>query len=179
MSKLLLIFAVLLGMCSPLWAQEDKDIDLYARFIPNQEQLYAGDSCLVSVVLYATLPFHQIKGKVEAPKIKGGRARLVAENHRDQERVRTERGVYYRLILQQYVVGSETTGHINFPQQKYEVELGVYQTSHHPFSFFFETPPQLVKTIGRKIVLPSFKLPVKERPKPSTQEMIRRGTPII
>lgn len=164
---LLLFFSLL-----PLSAQK---AECYAEWITSHEQVYAGDSCLASIVLYSTLPFLEVKGDIPTLRTKGGRARLVAENRTQQDRIRTKRGLFYRLVLQQYVVGSEEVGKLQLPKQRYKVTLGIYRANNHPFDFFFGSEPQLVKTITTNISLPLHQLAVVSIPKRNTQDMIRSG----
>lgn len=170
--KTILLAILALLSCFPLSAQKT---ECYAEWLTSHEQLYAGDSCLASVVLYSNLPFLEVKGKIPPLRTKGGSARLVAENCNQQERVRTERGLFYRLVLQQYVVRSEEQGKLQLPKQQYEVALGLYRTSNNPFDLFFGSEPQLVKTLITNISLPTHQLPVVERPKRKTQDMISSG----
>lgn len=179
MGKIIWIFITMVFFPLSLFAEQKADVDFYAELVPHKEQLYSGDSCLVSIVLYANQPFHRIKSKCSPLIVKGGRARLISENTTQQERVRTSKGMYYQLILQQYVVGGDKIGKIIFPKHRYEVELGMYEVQREPFSFFFGERQKLVKTIPVSATLSSSPLQVLPRPKRSTKDMIQSGGRVI
>lgn len=179
MKKLL---CTLLFLCSSYafsLAQSPYKPDCYAEVVPELNKLYEGDSCLVSIVLYANFPFHRIKSKLLPLQIQGGKARLVGKNEQHQERVHTPKGEFYRLVLQQYVVGKDTKGVISFPKQRYKVELGIYERVSDPFSFFFGQQSRLVRTLSATVHLSPFSLSVVPRPKRTTNDMLRAGETVL
>lgn len=165
-------------------AQRPSDLlkpDFYAEITANRDSLIVGDSCVVSVVLYANLPFESVEQSprnVQFPK--DLRVRLLS-TERQQERVRTPRGVYYAMVWQHYRVSRNDVGRITWPALQFSAELGVYQVEDDGWGGFFSFEPsmRLVEKLKAKCKAPRFTLPVVERPRRNTQELLRSGRQVM
>lgn len=155
--------------------------DFYAEISSNRDSLIVGDSCVVSVVLYANLPFESVE---QAPrKLHFSKDLRVKElpTDRSQQQVRTTRGVYYALVWQHYRVSRNDVGRISWPDLQFSAELGVYQVEDDGWGGFFSFEPsvRLVEKRKAKCKAPRFSLPVVERPKRNTQELLRSGRQVM
>lgn len=103
-----------------------KDV-LLARILPDRTTLYAGDSMLVSVVLYATAPIAKaectsqfvVKGKCDVRK-------LDIDRNATAGRTREGRQMYYTLVWNQYVVAPQRRVHILYPYKSLRLLCSVW-----------------------------------------------------
>ena len=124
---------LLMLMVLPLRAAT-KDV-LFARILPDRTTLYAGDSMLVSVVLYATAPIAKaectsqfvVQGKCDVRK-------LDIDRNATAGRTREGRQMYYTLVWNQYVVAPQKTGTYTIPVQKFKATLQRLPALPSPFS---------------------------------------------
>lgn len=154
----------------------------FARCECNRNQIIAGDSIFVDVVLYSNLPFRDAECLTKQPKIKGGTARALPMNRqRQQQKVRLESGIFYAIVWQRYVVGSDTPCNIQFPQMQFSAELLEYEEPQYdpfdPFGFF-QRPQRKARTIKSQCKSDAYSLPVVARPKRSTQEVLSSGATV-
>lgn len=177
MHKKILSFILLLLLSLPLCAQQKAT--LFARILPDREQIYAGDSMLVSVVLYASSPIakaecttsFEIKGKCKFRKL---------DINRDATAGRTREGnnFYYTLVWNQYVVAPEKTGNYTIPAQKFKATLQQIVRMPDVFDQMMGASPEY-RNIKVEGTSKAFTFQVKEKPLRSTQEMMRNGTNIL
>lgn len=161
-------------------AEEDDDVVIFARYEPAQESVIEGDSIQVNVVLYSNCAFLSAECTTKNIKIKGGNSRLVQRRgNRQQQRVRLADGIYYAILWDTYVVGSNKPGEIKFPQLQFEGEVEVLEPEVYvdpldPFGFF-SAPRHKSHKAKARCKCPAFELPVTTRPKRSTREVISSG----
>jgi len=72
--------------------------DFYAEISSERDSLVVGDSCLVSVILYANLPFESVEQKPRNIVFPKDVHVTPIQTDRTQQQVRTARGVYYALV---------------------------------------------------------------------------------
>lgn len=177
-----LIYIIFLLLCPALsiHAKGKDEVRFFARYECNRENVLVGDSVVVNLVLYANQPFQKADCKTKAPKIKGGHSRVLPiRGERQQQRVRLEDGIYYGLIWERYVVGSDEVESIRFPEQQFEATFIIYEDEYNyepldPFGFF-SRPTRKSHTAEGSCKSSTFSLPVVARPKRSTQEVISSG----
>lgn len=177
-----LLNLIILLLCSTLSANaKGKDeVRFFARYECSQENAIVGDSVIVNLVLYANQPFQKADCKTKSVKIKGGHSRPVSiYGERQQQRVRLDDGIYYGLIWQSYVVGSDEVEQIYFPEQQFEATFIIYENEYDyepidPFGFF-SRPTRKTHSAEGSCKSSSFTLHVKARPKRSTKEVISSG----
>ena len=161
----------------PLQAEEN---DFFAEVITDRQQLYVSDSCVVSVVVYARQPILSLE---QSPRTTRFAAAIQARAlPTDRQMVRTHRKnqAYYAIVWQRFMVSRNKVGEIVFPQLKFKGEVGIYQWEDREDDFFFIAPqPRLTRKIKKNCRLAPFKLPVTERPKRTTKELIRSGEQVI
>ena len=85
--------------------------------------------------------------------------------------------MYYALVWQHYRVCRNDVGNIVWPQQQFTAELGIYEVIDDGFGGFLSFSPtmRLVEKRKTKCKTPKFSLPVVERIKRSTQDLLRSG----
>lgn len=161
-------------------AKSKEKITFFAQYECSKASVTVGDSVIVSVVLYSSHPFQDVHCTSKSSKIKGGHARLIlTRGQRQQQQVRHEDGIYYAVIWERFVVGSEAVGNINFAPLKFEGKFIVYDSDYEyepldPFGFF-SRPTRKSHQANASCKSGKFKLPVVARPKRSTQEVLSSG----
>lgn len=146
---------------------------LFARIIPDRETIYAGDSLLVSIVLYATSPIAKaecstdfaVKGKCTTRKIDINRNATAG-------RTREGRTVYYTLVWNQYVIAPTQPGKLTIPTQKFKATLQKVVSMPDLFDQMMGAQPEY-KEIKVQGSSEPFTIEVTEKPRRSTQEMMR------
>ena len=113
--------------------------DFYAEISSERDSLVVGDSCLVSVVLYANLPFESVEQKPRNIVFPKDVHVTPIQTDRTQQQVHTARGVYYALVWQHYRVSRKDVGRIVCPEHLFTAELGIYQAVGDGFLDFFCT----------------------------------------
>ncbi len=186
--SLILFFATISTSFAAVTDKKDaaaKDnIRIFASYEPTHDEIIVNDSMLVNVVVYSSVPFRHIEMLSKNIKAKGGRMRLLPNHELQQQRVRMEDGVYYAVVFQRYIVGSDNTGTISLPDLQIESEVIVYDTEElQPFSFdpfgFFRQTPRKGRSIKQKCKVENLRINVTEKPKRSTQEAMRSGARVI
>lgn len=167
-------------------AADNGDADFFARYECQRENVTVGDSVVVQLVVYSRHPFHQARCLTQKPKIKGGKAReLKLQGERQQQKVRLSDGVYYAILWSRYMAGSDDVCTIRFPEISFEAELVVYDQdsapSYNPFDpfGFFSQPERKSRVVRSKCKSEEFTLPVQQRPKRSTQDVIKSGAKVL
>lgn len=175
------ILIILFSLIFTLPTAAQGGVEVFARYECQREEVIQGDSTIVNIVVYSSLPFQRVKCANQKVKIKGGSTRLLPRRgERQQQQVRSGRGVYYAILWDSYVVGSNRIESIKFPELKFEVQLQEYETYHDPFDpfGFFSRPQRTGRIIEGNCKCPAFIIPVIERPKRSTQEAITSGSQV-
>lgn len=182
MRKFLSVFLLLLSFF-PISASAEDGVELFARYECSGDNIIAGDSTLVNVVLYCNYPFSQAECTTKNIKIKGGHSRLVERRgQRQQQRVRLQQGIFYAIVWDTYVVGSSRVEDLKFPELRFDCKVEIkegedYYSPFDPFGFF-SRPQRKSRVVEDHVKCPAFTLPVVERPKRSTQEAIRSGSQV-
>lgn len=168
---------ILMLLCSPL--QLLAKGTFFVRIMPDRETLYAGDSMLVSVVLYASSPIAKaecttdfsVKGKCDVRKLNINRNATAG-------RTREGRNVYYTLVWSQYVVAPSKVGSYTIPTQRFKATLQQVVSIPDLFDQMMGATP---KYREEKVECSSkpYVFEVKEKPLRSTQEMIRSGAGVL
>lgn len=151
----------------------ERKAELFARILPDREQVYAGDSILLSVVLYASDPIAKaestttfgVKGKASVRKLNINRNATAG-------RTRENGRLYYTLVWNQYVVAPTQPGTYTVGVQKFKATLQQVIAMPDLFDQMMGAQPQYreVKVQGSS---PTFTFEVKQKPLRSTQEMMR------
>lgn len=187
MPQRLILFLIAAFLLLPAWAErnaqgkekQDKVV-FFARILPERPEIYAGDSCVVSLVLYSNLAFADIQQKPENLTIKGGRARLLPRYSPPTPfHVQMEGGVFNAVVWQQYVVGRDEVGKIRFSSPTFNATFVVVEPSDDPFERFFGFAPRQQRLVKGQCKLDAFTLPVVERPKRSSQDILQSGGSLI
>ncbi len=178
MLRILHLFALFYLFCLFLQAQKNQDeITFFAQIEHENQSLYAGDSCVVSIILYSNVAFLDIRCTSTPLKVKGGYAHLLSQSQRVQRRVVRNNQIYMALVWQQWMVGSDNIGKIQFSPLQFEAEFPKVKIPEDPFfRFFYGT--QEVGRLKRKCKMDTYTLPVQEKPKRSTREILQSGAQV-
>lgn len=173
------IISILFLLLTSLSLQAQQKAEFFARILPDREQVYAGDSMLVSVVLYSTYPIAKaecsthfdIKGKCSLRK-------LNIDRNATAGRTREGKKVYYTLVWNQYVITPDKVGTYTIPTQKFKATLQQIVSMPDMFNQMMGARPEYrnIKVQGEAS---TFKFEVTEKPLRSTQEMMRNRGGIL
>lgn len=173
--RCLLLPFLLLCLCLQVRAQHE----FFARMVPDREHIYAGDSMLLSVVLYATAPIDRVESKTEF-SVKGKCRFRPLRINRNATAGRTREGnkVYYTMVWAQYVVAPSEVGTYTVPAQKFKATL--QEVTHMPdlFEQMMGARPEY-REIPISGTSGAFDIVVKEKPLRTTQEMLRSGVGVM
>lgn len=180
MKRLILLMLAVWSLS--LHAGEKKnDAEFFARIVPDRETVYAGDSMLVSVVLYATYPIAKAECTTDF-KVKGNgncRTRKLSINRNaTASRVRENGRIYYTLVWAQYVVAPATTGKYTIPQQKFKGTLQQVVSMPDMFDQMMGARPQY-KNHSVNGSSESFSFEATEKPLRSTQELMHSSGTLL
>lgn len=172
----ILLLSCLLLLPLSLWGEVK--IDCFARAECDRSIVYAGDSCVVSLVLYANAPFEKVECATKA-SVKGAQCRkLDARPARAGQRILENGRRYYVLLWSRYMVKPESEKELAIPEFKFDCTFRLYENSGSPFAGFFGIPAKY-KDIKQSIKSPKTKIEVKKKPRRSTQEMMRSGNQVL
>lgn len=173
----LLTLCLFLVSCLQVYASRESDF--FVRILPDRETLFAGDSMLVSVVLYSVHPIAQAdcSGKF---KVKGGKSQVRPLHIRREQtagRVRQGNRLYYTQVWEQYVVAPHSSGTYTIPSLKFKADVQEILRMPDLFEQMMGARPEyrMQKVEAESAPL---KFKVKEKPLRSTREMMRSTTVI-
>ncbi len=173
---------LLLAACTLAIHAAGKDGEtLFARLVAEPSEIYAGDSTLVSVVLYASAPIAKAECTTKfrlSGRGKSEMRQLSIDRDATASRVREGRNIYYTLVWAQYVVALHDVGKYSVPQQKFKATLRRTVRMPDMFDRIMGAQPEYRETqvAGESETLT---LEAKEKPLRSTQEMMRSGGGVL
>lgn len=166
------LVVLLLTSLSALADKTRQEVETFGRIEARAEQIYRGDSLVVSYVLYASAPFSGIVHDVELKKVKNATFRPVATGGRlSQNRVRENGKIYYRMVVASYSVAPTGSGDVVMPELTYEALFRFRKSTGSLLEEFFGHGGEVIEQ-KEKIKIPSHKLSVVEKPRRSTREMM-------
>lgn len=152
---------------------------LFVKIVPDRTTIYAGDSMLVSVVLYASAPIAKAQCSTDF-SVKGSCSVRKLDIDRDATAGRTREGrnVYYTLVWNQYVMAPQKKGKYTIPAQKFKATLQQVVSMPDWFDQMMGATP---KYSEEKVQCTSepFTFEATEKPLRTTQEMMRSGTGVL
>lgn len=164
-----------------------KGVELFAVATASAggDDVYMGDSVVVSITLYTNAEFSQVKNKADkTPSVKN--ATVHPYNRRRQ--LRQGLGVYKEkrynaVVVEQFTVIPDETGTITFPAQKYDASL-IVRTNTRGYDFFedffsFGSPFSRSETIKRTCVTEPLKIHVTTRPPKTIHDLQKSGAPLL
>lgn len=159
------------------------DAPCYARYECSSSEMIVGDSLTVHIVAYSELPFLEIGITTKNLKIKGAKARKLPQQPLREQRVRTENGIAYAVVVASYRISSETVGEVVLPALECKARLAIYEQTPYqdffsPFDFF-APKERKYKEVQQKFKTSTLTIQIKEKPKRSTKEAIRSGSRIV
>lgn len=150
---------------------------VFARVVPEKSEIYVGDSMLVSVMLYASLPIESAKAKDDLEVKSKGRFQLrKLPIHRELTAGRTvEDGqILYTLVWAQYIFTPKGTGSYRIPEMKFEATLQEILRIPDFMDRMFGAQPE-VRTHRINGGSEELEIEVIERPLRTTLEMMQGG----
>lgn len=177
MMKHLATLWIALCLALPTMAAEKGELQI--RIVPDRNEIYAGDSMLVSVVLYASAPIAKaecstdfsVKGKCHVRKIDINRNATAG-------RVREGRKIYYTLVWAQYVVAPTRTGSFAIAPQKFKATLQEVVSMPDLFDQMMGAQPKY-RELKAEAASDTYNFTVTEKPLRSTQEMMQGGGTVL
>ncbi len=155
------------------------EIDFFARIQPDPEVVYAGDSCVVSVVLYAKLPFKSVETTPDQLRIHGGHHRLLPQRERTQTQVRLDRGIYYSTVWARFLVGRDEIGKMRFDRLRLNARFSVMEAVASPFADFFGPEWREKEIRQASCHLPALILSFQKPPQRTTRDILQSGGVIV
>lgn len=166
------LVVLLLTSLSALADKTRQEVETFGRIEARTEQIYRGDSLVVSYVLYSSAPFSDVAPKAELKKVKNATFRPLSIGGRlSQNRVRENGKIYYRMVVASYSVVPTGNGDVVMPEVTYDARVYFRKSSGNLLEDFFG-PGGGVVNQTEKIKIPSLKIPVVEKPRRSTREMM-------
>lgn len=163
---------LLLTSLSALADKPKQEVETFGRIEARAEQIYRGDSLVVSYVLYSSAPFSDIAPKAELKKVKNATFRPLSVGGRlSQNRVRENGKIYYRMVVASYSVAPTGSGNVVMPELTYEALFRFRKSTGSLLEEFFGHGGEVIEQT-EKIKIPSLKLSVVEKPRRSTREMM-------
>lgn len=173
-----LLFALFIAVLA-LQVRAAEDAHLFARIIPDRDVVYAGDSILVSVVLYATSPIAKAESTTDfMVKGKCSTRKLPINRNATAGRTREGQNIYYTLVWNQYVVAPTHAGKYTIPVQKFKATLQKVVRMPDFFDQMMGAQPEY-KNIKVQGASKAFTFEVTEKTLRSTQEMMRSGKGVL
>ncbi len=157
--------------------------EFFARIVPQSNSLIAGDSMLVSVVLYAEYPIAKAECtntfRVKARKSGKTTARRLSIN-RDATASRSREGsrVYYTLVWDQYVVAAEGVDEFTVQPLKFKATLQQVTSMPDFFDQMMGARPE-VRNVSASCTSEAFTFATKEKPRRSTSDAVRSGSTVL
>ena len=145
----------------------------------DRNGVLAGDSMLVSVVLYSQYPIAEaectttfkVSGKGNA---KCTARRLGINRNATASRTREGRNVYYTLVWDQYVVAPDAVGTYTIPSLKFSAKLQQVVRMPDLFDQMMGASPEY-RTHKVSGSSESFTFEAKEKPRRSTRDILSSG----
>lgn len=183
-SRTLALVAMLVVVLTTAHAAEaDSKPEFFARIVPQSNSLIAGDSMLVSVVLYAEYPIAKAEctNTFRVKARKGGKAtarRLSINRDATASRSREGRRVYYTLVWDQYVVAAEGIDEFTVQPLKFKATLQQVISMPDLFDQMMGAQPE-VRNVSASCTSEAYTFTTKEKPRRSTSDAIRSGSTVL
>ena len=161
----------------------DSKPEFFARIVPQSNSLVAGDSMLVSVVLYAEYPIAKAEctNTFRVKARKGGKTtvrRLSINRDATASRSREGRRVYYTLVWDQYVVAAEGIDEFTVQPLKFKATLQQVTSMPDLFDQMMGAQPE-VRNVSASCSSEALTFSTKEKPRRSTSDAVRSGSTVL
>lgn len=174
MMRRICLFILTMAMVMPAMAKARDEVEFFARVLCDKAQLVEGDSCLVSYVIYSSMPPAEVECK-NALKLKGASVRPIRFNREATMRRVSEGGrVLYRMVWAQYVVCPRKKGKYKLSPFRFKALFTYYRHTGPAGFSYFSRRPEIVKTKA-KAVSAKQSLVVTAPPRRTTIEIMESG----
>ena len=159
---------------------KDHDPDFFIRVLSDRATpISAGDSMLVSIVLYAQHPIAEASCKSSVKLTGKGSSqcslrKLPINRNATASRVREGRSIYYTLVWDQYVVAPTAIGSYTIPTLKFTATLEEVVRMPDLFDQMMGARPETRRPQVSASSQP-FTFKAQEKPRRSTREIMRSG----
>ena len=178
------IYSILILLCCVLsMSAKSGEPGFFARIIPDRQQVIAGDSMLVSVVLYAQYPIAEAECTNTLKITSKGKAtcksrRLPINRDATASRTRENGRIYYTLVMDQYVVAPSEATSFSIQPLKFKAKLQEVVSMPDFFDQMMGARPEY-RTHQVSTTSDTFTFEASPKPTRSTQEMIRSGATLL
>ena len=178
-----LVAMVLVALTAAHASETDAKPEFFARIVPQSNSLIAGDSMLVSVVLYAEHPIARAEctNTFRVKARKGGKAtarRLSINRDATASRSREGRRIYYTLVWDQYVVAAEGVDEFTVQPLKFKATLQQVISMPDFFDQMMGAQPE-VRNVSASCTSEAYTFSTKEKPRRSTSDAVRSGSTVL
>lgn len=173
MIKRIYLLLTCLAVFSHLVAKDKDDIVFFAQTYCEKTQVEPGDSCLVSYVLYSSVPFSSIQCTGDF-KVRNATVRpIIFSRNKTTKIVEQDNRKLYRMVWAQYMVYPKRDGKIKIPAQTFEARF-VYHKETMPnyYSIYYGRPSNTL--VDKEAVSPRRYILVSEKLKSAIH--LRRGS---
>lgn len=178
------ILSILLLLCSVMsLSAKGGEPEFFARIIPDRKQVIAGDSMLVSVVLYAQYPIAEAECTNALKIVSKGKAtcrsrRLSINRDATASRTRENGRIYYTLVMDQYVVAPSAAASYSIQPLKFKAKLQEVVSMPDLFDQMMGARPEY-RTHQASTTSSPFTFEACPKPTRSTEEMIQSGATLL
>lgn len=150
----------------------------------GEDQVFLGDSVVVTLTLYSNVNFENIKNKsTKQPSVKHATVHRYRPGRRLSQDVAVYQGKrYYAVAAEQYVLTPSDLGELTFPAQQYDVVLGVQIRSNDPFDpfgSFFPFGRSQTQQVKNSCSSAPLKIKVTKRPRKTILELQQSGAMVM
>lgn len=147
----------------------------------GMDEVYLGDSVIVTVTLYSNVNFEKINNKsTKLPSVKHTTVHRYRPGRRLSQDVAVYKGKrYYAVDAEQYALTPSKLGELTFPAQQYDVVLAVQVRSNDPFGSFFPFGRTQTRQVRKTCSSEPFRINVVKRPRKTILELQQSGATVM
>lgn len=178
MTRSIYIFILAMMSVSAVVAKTRDELAFFARVHCEKERLVEGDSCLVSYVIYSSVPPSKVECK-SSLKLKDAKIRPIRFNREATLRRVVDNGrVVYRMVWAQYMVCPRKKGKYKLTPFHFKANFTYYRSDDSSGPAYFYRTPKAVSTKGKADTGKQTIL-VTEPPRRTTIEIMESGESIF
>lgn len=152
-------------------------IEFFVQVHTDKEHVKLGDSCIVTYLLYSSVPFQQISCDTEF-RMKHAQIRQVRFRPENTvQRVVMNGRRYYRMFWSQHVVCPQKDGRLSLPVRSFKARYQLYQTYTDGNGYYFGTPQK--KEVKKKARNTATSLIITPAPRRTTLQMLESGSGVL
>ncbi|MGN0086154.1 MAG: hypothetical protein ACI353_01390 [Alloprevotella sp.] len=173
MKHLLSLMTLLLIAVAPAGARGGEKVRMFAETVCEKAEILEGDSTLVSIIVYADVPFTALECTDKAVKASGAAIRAQAVRQMQQQVVRDGRR-YYAIVANRLIVRPLKPGELTIPALHFQGSFEIADEPYDPRLYLWGKRPKS-HTERQKCRSTKKKLRCVKKPLRTTQEIQRSG----